>query len=206
TEALATELRLKHGFNEARIVNVKKTEVPLQFPISALANRASANESDLITWLQLKLYKNQFRRALENCLLDDKSNRKLASTYMISGYKPLALPIVLVENKNNDRRILKITKKDKAKVLSEHYCNIPLADPNQFEIKKYKRCSRNTSKMIEKFDEGACISQFDWNKILGTLPRSYIKDRKRILDLDEKRISKKIKSELSTNSLNENLC
>ena len=40
---------------------------------------------------------------------------------------------------------------------------------------------------------------------MGTLPRSYIKEGKRILDWDEKRISKKFKSESPTNSLNESL-
>ncbi|CAG8761762.1 32992_t:CDS:2 [Gigaspora margarita] len=45
---------------------------------------------------------------------------------------------VLVENKDNDRRIFKITQKDKAKILGEHYCNILLTDLNQFEIKKCK--------------------------------------------------------------------
>src|SRR5260363_383941 len=40
---------------------------------------------------------------------------------------------------------------------------------------------------------------------MGTLPRSYIKKGKRILNWDEKRISKKFKSESPTNSLNESL-
>ena len=40
---------------------------------------------------------------------------------------------------------------------------------------------------------------------MGALPRSYIKEGKRILDWDEKRISKKFKSESPTNSLNESL-
>ena len=113
--------------------------------------------------------------------------------------------LVLVENKDDDKKIFKIIQKGKAKILGEHYCNIPLADPNQFEIKKCKGCSGNTAKMTGKVDEEVCTSHFSWNKILGTLPRSYIKEGKRILDWDEKRISKKFKSESPTNSLNESL-
>ncbi|CAG8824701.1 20847_t:CDS:1, partial [Gigaspora rosea] len=182
----------------------------------------------LITWSQLKLCKKQSRRgrkprwfiALENCLIGDRSNRKLIPEYVISDYNSLALSIalpavsldkrkkelVLVENKDDDRKIFKIIQKGKAKILGEHYCNTPLADPNQFEIKKCKGCSGNTAKMTGKVDEEVCTSHFSWNKILGMLPRSYIKEGKRILDWDEKRISKRFKSESPTNSLNESLC
>ncbi|CAG8820263.1 30930_t:CDS:2, partial [Gigaspora margarita] len=61
--------------------------------------------------------------------------------------------LVLVKNKNNNKKIFKITQKGKAKILGEHYCNFPLADPNQFEIKKCKGCSGNTAKMAGKVDE-----------------------------------------------------
>ncbi|CAG8803710.1 41399_t:CDS:2, partial [Gigaspora margarita] len=99
--------------------------------------------------------------------MSDRRNRKLTLKYVISGYNLLALSIallvvsldkrkkewVLLKNKDDDRRIFKITQKGKAKILSKHYCNIPLADPNQFEIKKCKGCSRNIAKMTEKIDE-----------------------------------------------------
>ncbi|CAG8814801.1 45176_t:CDS:2, partial [Gigaspora margarita] len=227
TEALATELRLKQGFNNARIVNImncrciKKAKLIYNSPIN------QCRWFELITWSQLKLCKNQFKRdrkprwfiALENYLMGDRRNRKLAPEYIISGYNSLALSIVLpavsldkrkkelvlVKNKDNDRKIFKITQKDKAKILDEHYCNIPLADPTQFEIKKYKGYSRNIAKMTKKINEGVCTSHFSWNKILGTLPRSYIKEGKRILNWNKKRTFKKFKSKLLTNSLNESL-
>ncbi|CAG8850585.1 662_t:CDS:2, partial [Gigaspora margarita] len=149
----------------------------------------------------------------------DRRNRKLISEYVIPGYNSLALfielpvvsldkrkkELVLVENKDDDRKIFKIVQKSKAKILGEHYCNIPLADPNQFEIKKCKGCSGNTAKMTGKVDEEVCTSHFSWNKILDMQPRSYIKEEKTILDWDKKRTSKKFKSESLTNSLNESL-
>ncbi|CAG8836016.1 43016_t:CDS:1, partial [Gigaspora margarita] len=97
----------------------------------------------------------------------DRRNRKLVPEYIISDHNSLALSIalpamlldkkkkelVLVKNKNDNRKIFKITQKDKAKILGEHYCSIPLADPNQFEIKKCKGCSGNIAKMTGKIDE-----------------------------------------------------
>ncbi|CAG8849234.1 6159_t:CDS:1, partial [Gigaspora margarita] len=70
----------------------------------------------------------------------DRRNRKLALEYVISSYNLLALSIallavsldkrkkelVLVENKNDNRKIFKIVQKGKAKILGKHYCNIPL--------------------------------------------------------------------------------
>ena len=241
TEALATELRLRQGFNDARIVNVmsdlgkidnikkiwkcnlaclvllKAEELKFHFNFSSelwqieqggtplnevlgkvfnrktadalkrlnlftTAQLISADGSELITWSQLKLCKKQSRRgrkprwfiALENCLIGDRRNRKLVPEYVISDYNSLALSIalpavsldkrkkelVLVENKDNDKKIFKIIQKGKAKILGEHYCNIPLADPNQFEIKKCKGCSGNTAKMTGKVDEEVCMSHF----------------------------------------------
>ncbi|CAG8833075.1 13494_t:CDS:2, partial [Gigaspora margarita] len=150
-------------------------------------------------------------------LNSNRKNGKLAPEYAISGYNLLALSIalsavslnkkkkelVLVENKDDDRKIFKIIQKGKAKILGEHYCNIPLADPNQFEIKKCKGCSGNIAKIIGKIDKEVCTDHFSWNKILGMLPRSYIKEGKRILNWNEKRTSKKFKSDSLTNSLNE---
>ncbi|CAG8764743.1 22101_t:CDS:2, partial [Gigaspora rosea] len=106
---------------------------------------------------------------------------------------------------NDDRRIFKIIQKGKAKILSKHHCNIPLADPNQFEIKKCKGCSGNTGRITGKADEEVLINHFSWNKVLGMLPRSYFKEGKRVLNWDKKRIPKKFKSESPTNSLNESL-
>ncbi|CAG8820620.1 8429_t:CDS:2, partial [Gigaspora margarita] len=231
TEALATELKLRQGFNDTRIVNaeelkfyfnfsselwqIEQGRTPLNVVLGKVFNQKtadalkrlnlftmvqliSADESELIIWSQLKLCKKQFRRgrkprwfiALENCLIGDRRNRKLVSEYVISGYNSLALSIVLlavsldkrkkelvlVENKDNDRKIFKIVRKGKAKILGEHYCNILLTDPNQFEIKKCKGYSGNTAKMTKKVDEE-----------------------------DEKRTFKKFKSESPTNSLNESL-
>ncbi|CAG8741723.1 3132_t:CDS:2 [Gigaspora margarita] len=107
-------------------------------------------------------------------LISDKRNRKLTPEYVISSYNLLALfiaflvvsldkrkkELVLVENKDNDKKIFKITQKDKTKILGEHYCNILLVDPNQFEIKKCKEYSGNTAKMTEKVDKGVCTSHF----------------------------------------------
>ncbi|CAG8805388.1 33919_t:CDS:2, partial [Gigaspora margarita] len=182
TETLATELRLRQGFNNARIVNImsKGIEVPLQLFIRTLANRTRWNTAKCSSWKS------------------DRRNRKLAPEYVISGYNSLALSIallvvsldkrkkelVLVENKNDDRKIFKIMQKSKAKILGELYCNIPLVDPNQFEIKKCKGCSKNTAKMTKKVNK---------------------KEGKRILNWDEKRTSKKFKFESPTNSLNESL-
>ncbi|CAG8847844.1 6942_t:CDS:2, partial [Gigaspora margarita] len=97
----------------------------------------------------------------------DRRNRKFVSEYVISGYNSLALfialpavsldkrkkELVLVENKDNDKKIFKITQKSKGKILGKYYCNILLADPNQSKIKKYKRCSRNTAKITGMVDE-----------------------------------------------------
>ncbi|CAG8600040.1 5648_t:CDS:2 [Gigaspora margarita] len=208
TEALATELRLRQGFNNARIVNIMKElkfhfnfsselwqieqgRTPLNIVLGKVFNRKTANAlkrlnlftiaqlisadgSELIIWSQLKLCKKQSRRG-------DRRNRKLVSEYVISGYNLLALSIalpavsldkrkkelVLVENKDNNRKIFKIVQKSKAKILGEHYCNIPLADPNQFEIKKCKGYSRNIAKIAGKVDKEVCTSYFSWNKILG---------------------------------------
>ncbi|CAG8699371.1 29971_t:CDS:2 [Gigaspora margarita] len=234
TEALATELRLRQRFNDARIVNVmsdlekidnikkiwkfnlaclvllKAKELKFHFNFSSklwqieqdgtplnevlekVFNQKTANAlkrlnlfttaqltstdgSELITWSQFKLCRKQFRRGrkprwfivLENCLIGDRRNRKLIPEYVIPGYNSLALSIellavsfdkrkkelVLVKNKNDDRKIFKIVQKDKTKIFGEHYCNIPLADPNQFEIKKYKGCSGNTAKITGKVNE-----------------------------------------------------
>ncbi|CAG8740112.1 42491_t:CDS:2, partial [Gigaspora margarita] len=197
TEALATELRLKQGFNDARIVNLWQIEqggTPLNVVLGKVFNRKtadalkrlnlfttvqliSADGFKLITWSQLMLCRKQFRQdrksrwfiALENCLIGNRRNRKLVPKYVISGYNLLALSIVLLA-------------KGKDKILGEHYCNIPLADPNQFEIKKCKGYSENIAKMTGKIDKEVCMSYFSWNKILGTLPRSYIKEEKRILN------------------------
>ncbi|CAG8807518.1 12874_t:CDS:2, partial [Gigaspora margarita] len=213
TEALATELRLRQGFNDTRIAKelkfhfnfssefwqIEQGGTPLNVVLEKVFNRKtadtlkrlnlfimaqliSADGSELIAWSQLKLCKKQFRRdrkprwfiALENCLIDDRRNRKLVPEYVISGYNSLALSIalpavsfdkrkkelVLVENKDNDRKIFKIVQKGKAKILGEYYCNILLADPNQFEIKKCKGCSSNTAKMTKKVDEKVCTSHF----------------------------------------------
>ncbi|CAG8634813.1 24423_t:CDS:2, partial [Gigaspora margarita] len=188
TEALATELRLRQEFNNARIVNImnREIEVLFQLLIRALANRTSVDRSELIIWSQLKLCK-KYLDEVEN-QDDDRRNRKLAPEYAISGYNSLALSIallavsldkrkkvlVLVKNKDDNRKIFKIVQKGKTKILGKHYCNIPLANPNQFEIKKCKGYSGNTAKMTRKVDK-------------------------------EKRTSKKFKSESPTNSLNEGL-
>ncbi|CAG8693511.1 9759_t:CDS:2 [Gigaspora margarita] len=178
TETLATELRLRQGFNDTRIAEELKFHFNFSSELWQIEqDRIPLNVvlEKLITWSQLKLCKKQFRRgrkprwfiALKNCLIGDRRNRKLVPEYVISGYNSLALSIallavsldkrkkelVLVKNKDNNRKIFKIVQKGKAKILGEHYCNIPLADPNQFEIKKCKGCSRNTAKMTGKVDE-----------------------------------------------------
>ncbi|CAG8694735.1 13660_t:CDS:2, partial [Gigaspora margarita] len=88
---------------------------------------------------------------------------------------------VLVKNKDDNKRIFKITQKGKTKIFGEYYCNIPLANPNQFEIKKCKKCSKNAIKMTEKFDEEACISHFSWNKILEKSCKKHGKQRAGVL-------------------------
>ncbi|CAG8846509.1 40181_t:CDS:2, partial [Gigaspora margarita] len=112
----------------------------------------------------------------------DRRNRKLASKYVISGYNSLALfialpvvsldkkkkELVLVENKNDNRKIFKITQKSKTKILGEHYYNISLADSNQFEIKKCKRCSGNIAKITEKVKDH---SEDHWNGKADTLAK-----------------------------------
>ncbi|CAG8834956.1 45787_t:CDS:2 [Gigaspora margarita] len=158
-EALATELRLRQGFNDARIVNAEKLKfyfnflselwqieqggIPLNVVLEKGFNQKTANALKRL---------NLFTMAQ---LISDRRNRKLASKYAISGYNLLVLSIalpavsfdkrkkelVLVENKDDDRKIFKITQKGKAKILGKYYCNIPLADPNQFEIKKCKEYS-----------------------------------------------------------------
>ncbi|CAG8856325.1 38650_t:CDS:1, partial [Gigaspora margarita] len=79
----------------------------------------------------------------------DRRNRKLVPEYVISGYNSLALSIallavsldkrkkklVLVENKDDNKKIFKIIQKSKAKILGKHYCNILLEDPNQFKLR-----------------------------------------------------------------------
>ncbi|CAG8778177.1 44911_t:CDS:2, partial [Gigaspora margarita] len=115
---------------------------------------------------ELKFHFN-FSSELWQIEQNNRRNRKLAPEYVISGYNSLALSIallavlfnkrkkelVLVKNKDDDRKIFKIIQKDKAKILGENYCNILLADPNQFEIKKCKGCIGNIAKMTEKVDK-----------------------------------------------------
>ncbi|CAG8722887.1 6182_t:CDS:2, partial [Gigaspora margarita] len=159
----AEELKFHFNFS-SELWQIEQSRTPLNVVLGKL-----------ITWSQLKLCKKQSRRgrkprwfiALKNCLIGDRRNRKLVPKYVISGYNLLALfiallavsldkrkkELVLVENKDNDRKIFKIVQKGKAKILSEHYCNIPLADPNQFEIKKCKGCSGTIAKMTGKINE-----------------------------------------------------
>ncbi|CAG8810489.1 19957_t:CDS:2 [Gigaspora margarita] len=150
-----------------KVFNQKTADALKRLNLFTIAQLISADRSKLITWLQLKLCKNSSDK-IEN-QDDDRRNRKLTPEYVISGYNLLALSIalpavlldkrkkelVLVKNKNDDRKIFKITQKDKAKILGEHYCNISLANPNQFEIKK---CKEYTAKMTEKVDEGSLLS------------------------------------------------
>ncbi|CAG8854467.1 41371_t:CDS:1, partial [Gigaspora margarita] len=158
-----------------KVFNRKTADTLKRLNLFTTAQLISADGSKLITWSQLKLCRKQFRRgrkpgwfiALENCLIGNRRNRKLIPEYVISGYNSLALSIellavsldkrkkelVLVKNKDNDRKIFKIVQKGKAKILGEYYCNIPLADPNQFEIKKCKGYSENTAKITGKVDE-----------------------------------------------------
>ncbi|CAG8833646.1 4073_t:CDS:2, partial [Gigaspora margarita] len=246
TETLATELRLRQGFNDARIVNImsdlgkidkikkiwkfnltclvllkaeklkfhfnfsselwqiEQGRTPLTVVLGKVFNQKtadalkrlnlfttaqliSADGSKLITWSQLKLCKKQFRRgrkprwfiALKNCLIGDRRNRKLMPEYVISGYNSLALSIALpaVSLDKKKKELVLVKNKDNNKKI---FKIIQKADPNQFEIKKCKRYSGSTAKMTGK--EG-----------------------KRILDWNEKRTSKKFKSESPTNSLNESL-
>ncbi|CAG8808492.1 22252_t:CDS:2 [Gigaspora margarita] len=184
TEALATELRLRKGFNNTRIAEelkfhfnfssklwqIEQGRTPLNEVLKKVFNRKTADalkKLNLFTIAQLTSRKPRWFIALENCLIGNRRNRKLVPEYVISGYNLLALSIelpavsldkkkkelVLVENKDDDRKIFKIVQKSRAKILGEHYCNILLADPNQFEIKKCKRCSGNTAKMTGKVDE-----------------------------------------------------
>ncbi|CAG8840451.1 4328_t:CDS:2, partial [Gigaspora margarita] len=176
TEALATKLKLNQGFNDARIVNVmsdlekidnlkkiwkfnlaclvllKAEELKFHFNFSSelwqieqggtLLNEVLEkvfNQKTADVLKRLNLFTTAQLTTLENCLIDDRRNRKLVSEYVTPGYNLLALSIELLA--------------DKAKILGEHYCNIPLADPNQFEIKKYKGCSGNTAKITGKVDE-----------------------------------------------------
>ncbi|CAG8770386.1 32534_t:CDS:2 [Gigaspora margarita] len=171
TEALATELKLRQGFNDAE-------KLKFHFNFS----------SEL--W--------QIEQALENCLIGDRKNRKLVPEYVIPGYNLLALSIellavsldkrkkelVLVENKDDDRKIFKIVQKGKAKILGKHYCNILLADPNQFEIKKCKGCSGNTAKMTEKINEEVSISRKEkgfWTGMKKEHPRNLSPNRQQIV-------------------------
>ncbi|CAG8733125.1 28618_t:CDS:2 [Gigaspora margarita] len=211
----AKELKFYFNFS-SELWQIEQSGTPLNKVLKKVFNRKTTNalkRLNLFTTVQLIIHSPR------NLLNRYRRNRKLVPEYVISGYNSLALSIelpavsldkrkkklVLVENKDNNRKIFKIEQKGKTKILGEHYCNIPLADPNQFEIKKCKGCSGNTAKMIGKVDEEVCTSHFSWNKILGTLPRSYTKEGKRILNWDEKRTSKKFKSELLTNSLNKSL-
>ncbi|CAG8842519.1 39623_t:CDS:2, partial [Gigaspora margarita] len=158
-----------------KVFNRKTADALKRLNLFTTAQLTSANGSELITWSQLKLCRKQSKRgrkprwfiALENCLIDDRRNRKLVSEYVIPDYNSLALSIelpavsldkrkkelVLVENKDDNRKIFKIVQKSKAKILGKHYCNILLADPNQFEIKKCKGYSGNTARMTGKVDE-----------------------------------------------------
>ncbi|CAG8853954.1 24533_t:CDS:2, partial [Gigaspora margarita] len=158
-----------------KVFNRKTADALKRLNLFTIAQLISADGSELIIWSQLKLCRKQSRQgrkpgwfiALKNCLIGNRRNRKLVPEYIISGYNLLALSIelpavsldkrkkelVLVENKDNIRKIFKIVQKGKAKILGEHYCNIPLADPNQFEIKKCKGCSGNTAKITGKVDE-----------------------------------------------------
>ncbi|CAG8807628.1 38890_t:CDS:2, partial [Gigaspora margarita] len=152
---------------------IEQDGTPLNVVLGKVFNRKTADalkRLNLFTIAQLI----RWFIALENCLIGDRRNKKLVPEYVISGYNSLALfielpvvslnkrkkELVLVKNKDNDRKIFKIIQKGKAKILGKHYCNILLADPNQFEIKKCKGCSRNTAKITEKVNEEVCTSHF----------------------------------------------
>ncbi|CAG8818258.1 7922_t:CDS:2, partial [Gigaspora margarita] len=198
--ALATKLRLRQGFNDTRIVNImsdlgkidnikkygKQGGTPLNVVLGKVFNQKTADALKRINlFTTAQLISVDGPDEIEN-QDGDRRNRKLTPEYVIFGYNLLALSIALPavsldkRKKMGSGKIFKITQKGKAKILGEHYCNIPLADPNQFEIKKCKACSGNTAKMTGK-------------------------EEKRILDWDEKRTSKKFKSKSLTNSLNESL-
>ncbi|CAG8839847.1 11419_t:CDS:2, partial [Gigaspora margarita] len=176
TEALATELKLRQGFNDARIVNImsdlrkidnikkiwkfnltclvllkaeelkfyfnfsfelwqiEQDETPLNIVLGKGFNRKTADalkRLNLFTIAQLISKKPEWFIALENCLIGNRRNRKLVPEYIISGYNSLALSIelpavsldkrkkelVLVENKDNDKKIFIIVQKGKAKIL-----------------------------------------------------------------------------------------
>ncbi|CAG8835315.1 33259_t:CDS:2, partial [Gigaspora margarita] len=164
TKALATELKLRQGFNDARIINIMSD-------LEKIGNIKKIWKFNLACLVLLKAEELKFHFNFSSELWQieqgDRRNRKLAPEYVIFGYNSLALSIalsavsldkrkkelVLVENKNNDRKIFKITQKGNAKILGVHYCNIPLADSNQFEIKKCKGYSGNTAKITGKVDE-----------------------------------------------------
>ncbi|CAG8805887.1 41906_t:CDS:2, partial [Gigaspora margarita] len=165
----AEELKFHFNFS-SELWQIEQDGTPLYKVLEKDFNRKTADalkRLNLFTMAQLISRKPRWFIALENCLIGDRRNRKLVSEYVISGYNSLALSIelsavslnkrkkelVLVENKDDDRKIFKIVQKSKAKILGKYYCNIPLADPNQFEIKKRKGCSRNIAKMIGMVDE-----------------------------------------------------
>ncbi|CAG8774273.1 23214_t:CDS:2, partial [Gigaspora margarita] len=145
------------------LLKLIKNKAELQVTTSTSLLKHKGTEA-LATELRLRQEFNDTR--IVN-VMSDRRNRKLTSEYIISGYNLLALfiallvvsldkrkkELVLVENKDNDKKIFKIIWKGKAKILGEYYCNIPLADPNQFEIKKCKGCSGNTAKITGKINE-----------------------------------------------------
>ena len=122
-----------------KVFNRKIADALKRLNLFTTAQLISADGSELISWSQLKLCKKQSRRGrkprwfivLENCLIGDRRNRKLVPEYVISDYNPLALSIalpavsldkrkkelVLVENKDDSKKIFKIIQKGKAKIL-----------------------------------------------------------------------------------------
>ncbi|CAG8748559.1 3865_t:CDS:2, partial [Gigaspora rosea] len=105
---------------------------------------------------------------------------------------------IMVENRDKSRSICKIAKKQKVKVLGEHYCNVTLSESNLMELEKCSGCGMNALEGKKKSIEGNCIIQVSQDQILGTLPRSYLKGETRILDLEQERIAGKFKMELPT--------
>ncbi|CAG8697609.1 22796_t:CDS:2, partial [Gigaspora rosea] len=140
-------------------------------------------------------------------------NKKLVSTFTNAAQNVLALPLLLpevskdkkqkewimVKNRNKSRSICKIMKKQKVKVLREHYCNITLEESNLMELKKCSGCGKNVLEGSDKSIKGTFIIQVGQNQILGTLPKSYLKGKTRILDLEQERITGKFKMESPTN-------
>ncbi|CAG8852078.1 13653_t:CDS:2, partial [Gigaspora margarita] len=169
TEALATELRLRQEFNDTRIVNIMSN-------LEKIDNIKKIWKFNLAYLFLEKFLPKDCRcikkakliyNALENCLIGNRRNRKLASEYVISGYNSLALSIALLA-------------KDKSKILGEHYCNIPLADPNQFEIKKCKGYSGNIAKMTRKI---SLYKPFQLEQNFGYATKNLYQGRKENFEL-----------------------